>query len=564
MKISNIIKSIFFVLAVLIIVFNFSQTVVKNPGNYTRTDYWKRFKSLEDLYNSSQYIQKHPKAIITDDVVYSYNAGRFIQGENPILINPEVPPLGKYIIGLSIILFNNESIINLFACILVFPLFFLLSYLLLKNALLAIIPPLLFSFQEIYKNQIIVSPILDIFQLNFLILSFIFFILALSNTKKYLWFFIASMFFLGCFVSTKFYATGFVVASAYIATILLIAREKLIRLIFSLLIVPSVLILSYSKMFMLGYNLREVIGVQKWIFHYNTGHFGHPPFTVWDLILFNRWHTWWADNAIIADTAWSLLWPISLILSILTIVFCMRTVIVKKSPMLLIMIWVVFYMAFLNVGQATSRYFFVLIPFLFILSTMGLSVLVQFVLKKQKISQKLLLVLISLSLLVCFPGSSLASNESGAKSAYVLPYPGVMPGSKIYSVSEIFDNFKLLYTFGDYARFKYYLGQSDKYLVEAKTLFEYGQFLHAQNSLEKSNINYRQIEPILNRAKTNGRNTSEKDELFRSGSQKHIEVLQTLKNEVPENFLWEDEKASPRNIKIHDLIDETLKIRMNI
>ncbi len=564
MKISNFIKSILFVLAVLIIVFNFSQTVIKNPGNYTRADYWKRFKSLEDLYNSSQYIQKHPKAIITDDVVYSYNAGRFIQGENPILINPEVPPLGKYIIGLSIILFNNESIINLFACVLVFPLLFLLSYLLLKNALLAIIPPVLFSFEEIYKNQIIVSPILDILQLNFLILSFIFYILALSNTKKYLWFFIASMFFLGCFVSTKFYATGFVVASTYIATTFLIAREKLIKLILCFLIVPSILILTYSKMFALGYSLREVISVQKWIFHYNTGHFGHPPFTVWDLILFNRWHTWWADNAIISDSSWSILWPVSLIISLLAIVFCIRKVIVKKNPLLLVMIWVMFYMAFLNVGQATSRYFFVLTPFLFILSTMGLSVFIQFVLKKQKISHKLLLIMISLSLLVCFPGSSFAINEPAAKSAYVLPYPGVMPGNKMYSMSEIFDNFKLLYTFGDYARFKYYLGQSDKYLVEAKTLFEYGQYLHAQKSLEKSNINYKQIEPILKRAKQNGRNTSEKEELFRSGSQKHIEVLQTLKNEVPENFLWEDENKSPKDIHIHDLIDEALKIRMNI
>ena len=66
----------------------------------------------------------------------------------------------------------------------------------------------------------------------------------------------------------------------------------------------------------------------------------------------------------------------------------------------------------------------------------------------------------------------LATSFSFAESDYVLPYPSSMPGSKFYQIRLIWDEVKKYWYFGSFGQFEYNLKQSDKYLVEAKTLFE--------------------------------------------------------------------------------------------
>src|SRR3990167_8189705 len=63
--------------------------------------YWK------DKYEHSQW--KLPLSVRTlgDDGLYLYEGFRLIHGGDPTLLNAEVPPLGKYLIGLSILLFGN-------------------------------------------------------------------------------------------------------------------------------------------------------------------------------------------------------------------------------------------------------------------------------------------------------------------------------------------------------------------------------------------------------------------------------------------------------------------------
>lgn len=66
---------------------------------------------------------------ISDSELYSYVGYRYMQGENPSLLNPEHPPLGKYLIGISILLFNNENVILLIIGFLCLILVFLITYL---------------------------------------------------------------------------------------------------------------------------------------------------------------------------------------------------------------------------------------------------------------------------------------------------------------------------------------------------------------------------------------------------------------------------------------------------
>lgn len=149
-----------------------------------------------------------------------------------------------------------------------------------------------------------------------------------------------------------------------------------------------------------------------------------------------------------------------------------------------------------------------------------------------------------------------------AQSFYVLPYPGIMPGNKLYYMQELFDSLKGLYSFGDFAQFKYNLSESDKKLVEAKTLFEYGQYPLALRALEKSDNYYRSSYPHLISATRHKKNIKEKLLVYHAASIKHREVLLELAREVPDTFTWMDEKKDPVLLKIKDALLNSAELRL--
>ena len=148
-----------------------------------------------------------------------------------------------------------------------------------------------------------------------------------------------------------------------------------------------------------------------------------------------------------------------------------------------------------------------------------------------------------------------------ADSSYVLPYPSQMPGSKFYKINQAIEKLSYFWYFGNFGKTYYYQRLSDKYLVEAKTLFEYKQYLLAYKSLLKSNQYFEKIYPYLVSAKKEGKDISEKQEIFRQESLKHLEELNKLKNSTPEEFLWTPEKAKPTRLNIRSLIDTSENIR---
>lgn len=161
---------------------------------------------------------------------------------------------------------------------------------------------------------------------------------------------------------------------------------------------------------------------------------------------------------------------------------------------------------------------------------------------------------VSLFLLLCTP-------QAYANSSYVLPYPGVMPGNKLYKISEIVDEINGIFSVGDFARFKYNLSQADKYLVTSKTLFEYGQYPKAVDALKKSDTYFKKLKTNLTSAKNNNKDITEKNAVFQSASEKHIEILTKLSQELPQAYNWQDEKMSPYTIDIKEEIKSAIKDR---
>lgn len=148
-----------------------------------------------------------------------------------------------------------------------------------------------------------------------------------------------------------------------------------------------------------------------------------------------------------------------------------------------------------------------------------------------------------------------------AESPYVLPYPSAMPGSFLYKLNLIQEELLKYWYFGDFGQFKYNLSQSDKYLVESKTLFDYKQYLLAHRALLKSDSYFKKIGPVLTQARKNNKNTADKEKILKEAAQKHIEELMKLKSALPSSFEWKPEKEKPQILKFHEEIEKSIIIR---
>src|SRR6266404_7965856 len=203
---------IFLILAVII--FNVGSAIFFSPDKYFSFNFWQRYPQLKQTYLDSQYVNKHPKGWIPDEIVNSYAGGAYITGTSPILIAPDTPPLGRYLIGLSCLIINNENIIPLFLTLGALVMLYLVGMQVFSKPILALLAPFFISFEPIFTNQLLYSPLLDTMQLFFLLCGFYFFNKGVFKKKKNVLFFSIASVFLGFFIATKFYITGITIAAA--------------------------------------------------------------------------------------------------------------------------------------------------------------------------------------------------------------------------------------------------------------------------------------------------------------------------------------------------------------
>ena len=148
-----------------------------------------------------------------------------------------------------------------------------------------------------------------------------------------------------------------------------------------------------------------------------------------------------------------------------------------------------------------------------------------------------------------------------AQSEYVLPYPSAMPGNKLYGINRVVENISRYWSFGTIAGFKNSLRYSDKYLVEAKILFEYKQYLLASVALERSNHYFQESEKFLTESQKKGKDISEKKTVLSDAAEKHIEVLAYVQSTIPENFKWTPEKGSSTYLDLEKQILNSISLR---
>jgi hypothetical protein len=144
---------------------------------------------------------------------------------------------------------------------------------------------------------------------------------------------------------------------------------------------------------------------------------------------------------------------------------------------------------------------------------------------------------------------------------YVLPYPSAMPGGYLYKINILNEFIQRYLSFGSFSQFRYNLRYADKYLVEAKTLFEYKQYFLGMQALKTSNKYFVAVRASLNNAGQEGKDTSLKKKTLESASLKHIEVLRLLNKDLPAEFVWADENKTPVTLLLHSAIKEGINLR---
>lgn len=136
-----------------------------------------------------------------------------------------------------------------------------------------------------------------------------------------------------------------------------------------------------------------------------------------------------------------------------------------------------------------------------------------------------------------------------------------MPGNIFYKFNLARESVLRLWYFGNFGQFEYNLKESDKYLVEAKTLFEYDQFLLAYKALQKSDEYFVKTLPFLISAQKEGKNINQNRELLKEASLKHTQVLSKLVKDTPSSFVWIPEKEKSTTLNIKNKLEDSILIR---
>ena len=352
------------VLIVLIIPLYFFRSVFIEPYD---------IKYVQDHYYHSQWEIPNSPWGIGDDGLYQFSGYELIRGRDPLTISPEVPPIGKLLYGLSILLFNNPYFV-------IIPIYLItiISFYYLTKSYLAVFflvtTPLFFTQLN--------STTLDLMQTCWLLLH----TLAIFNKKTLF----AGLTF-GLFIGTKFgaFSVFLILADIYI----LYKEHRLKSLVWIFLIGLGVYFASYFGHFLHGGTIITWLKGQKWILNfYFAGQAKGTPFFVFITLFTGIW------TNLQSAREWTILWPAAMAAFIFT----------KKNTLFLnyAAIFLAGVLITLCFSYYWVRYFLILLPFLIIFLV--------------KIKSKLiyLVAIISFFSMIFYPYASLDKTKEEIKYAW--------------------------------------------------------------------------------------------------------------------------------------------------
>ncbi len=346
-------------LLLVILIINLGQFIYNNRQAYLTPydiDYWQKEFSVSQVVMGGK--AKHE---FSDSELYSILGYKYIKGQDPTALHPEVPPLGKQLIGLSIVLFRNQNIINLILGLLELGVLYLISLKLFPNSTLPILVIILESMDSEFR-YLLTTANLDTSQLLAFSLSIYFFIRGLKSRN---WFYLSALC-LGLSMTIKFYFNGLLLLS--ILQVVLVLNKRFYSFISfnkSLLLTVVGYFIPYLPRFAHDPSLISFLKFQRWLTGWWAGNAQAPWGGGIRMIATGWWRTWWPGPEFIRVSEWNILWPSITLLGVLAIVFIALR---KDILALLIWLWVGTYLIFISMTSAFPRYFLLVSPFLSMLT----------------------------------------------------------------------------------------------------------------------------------------------------------------------------------------------------
>ncbi len=282
--------------------------ILQNKERYMRPydyDYFGR------LYSESQYVKGQlSKGGIGDDGLYAFAGHYYISGGDISQVNFENPPLGKYLIGLSAILFNNELVINLIYALALFFIVYKLSLCLDNHKNIAALAVLWMSIDPLITNHFAIS-LLDLPMTVFFLLGIYCYVRAWPKPSNK-WLLFSAFSFAISFVCRFF---------PFLPVVLLILSLALVKkgkgyagtyTLFWVTLLPIIYLFSHASYLFYHPSLIDFLRYQKWIIDWRLTN----PVKIGNIIptLFTgRYQSWWGNNSWLVAPDWSILTPIALI-----------------------------------------------------------------------------------------------------------------------------------------------------------------------------------------------------------------------------------------------------------
>ncbi|MBD3279770.1 MAG: hypothetical protein GF390_03595, partial [Candidatus Pacebacteria bacterium] len=103
--------------------------IISLTGYFSRWIFISKFAApyLLDFFDHSQWQIALSNRIMSDNELYQVAALKFLQTGQLFTVNPEVPPLGKYLYALAIKLFNQPYYASVFSYLVTIIIFYFLA-----------------------------------------------------------------------------------------------------------------------------------------------------------------------------------------------------------------------------------------------------------------------------------------------------------------------------------------------------------------------------------------------------------------------------------------------------
>lgn len=320
---------------------------------------------LEDYFAHSQWAIPFSTRTISDNQLYSVAALKLARGVHPFLINPEVPPLGKYVYSFSIWLTGNPFYTSVILYCGVLILTGLIAYAYKKHLTAALLAVLLVALSPALSAQIGVT-MLDL-PLTFFLLLHVWMLMQFVKAKthnKTLLYTVYAGIALGGFAATKF---PLFVPLVLLPDFWLFWHEKKIRS-FALMISAAAFtfMLSYLAFFLQGNTVIDWARSLYWtIQFYIQGTHAQSFFQIFPALLFGHYKSGIISGAV-GISEWNILWPVLLTGVPLGFIALLRRTMTQSSQKFVLLL-ITLYLTALCFVQFQARYFFPLIPLLVII-----------------------------------------------------------------------------------------------------------------------------------------------------------------------------------------------------